>query len=105
MIVFFKAYGSILQFDCKDVKRMSLTSSPASEILRIVYGYTIASRFISHVAFITVLNIVSTSLPQHTPLHIAVKEFQMHTVEALVFNKADINSQDKDGVITLLQCR
>ena len=35
----FKAYGSILQFNCKDMKRMSSTSSPASEILRIVYWY------------------------------------------------------------------
>ena len=29
----FNAYGSILQFSCKDIKRMSVTSSPASEIL------------------------------------------------------------------------
>jgi len=65
-----------------------------------VIWYTIVSRFLNHVAFSTVLNIVSTTLPQHTPLHIAVKEFQMHTVEALVVNEADINSQDKDGVIT-----
>ena len=36
----FKAYGSILQFNCKDMK-MNSTSSPASEILRIVYWYTI----------------------------------------------------------------
>ena len=82
------------------MKRMSLTSSPASEILKIVYWYTIVSRFLNHVAFSTVLNIVSTTLPQRTPLHIAVEKFQMHTVEALVVNGADINSQDNEGVTT-----
>ena len=35
---------------------------------------------------------------QRTPLHIAVKEFRVQTAEFLVDNKADINSQDNDGV-------
>ena len=35
---------------------------------------------------------------QRTPLHIAVKEFRVKTAEFLVDNKADINSQDNDGV-------
>ena len=35
---------------------------------------------------------------QRTPLHIAVKEFRVKTTEFLVDNKADINSQDNDGV-------
>ena len=71
----------------------------------IVIWYTIVSWFLIHVACSTVLNIVSISPPQWTPLHIAVEEFQMHTVEALVFNKADINSQDNNGVITWIKCR
>ena len=52
------------------------------------------------IVFSTVLNIVPISSLQHTPLHVAVKEFQVDTVKALVVSKADINSQDKDGVIT-----
>ena len=35
---------------------------------------------------------------QRTPLHIAVKEFRVKTAEFLVDSKADINSQDNDGV-------
>ena len=35
---------------------------------------------------------------QRTPLHVAVKEFRVKTAEFLVDNKADINSQDNDGV-------
>ena len=35
---------------------------------------------------------------QRTPLHIAVKKFRVKTTEFLVDNKADINSQDNDGV-------
>ena len=38
------------------------------------------------------------SIMQRTPLHIAVKEFRVKTAEFLVDNKADINSQDNDGV-------
>ena len=89
---------------------ISSTSSPASEMLRIVYFYSsnvvlkISELCWTSIAFSTALNVVPISSPQHTPLHIAVKEFQVHTMEALVVSKADINSQDKDGVITLLQC-
>ena len=90
------------------MKGISSTSSTASEILRIVYFYSSSAVFkISEpcwtsIAFTTALNIVPISSPQHTPLHIAVKEFQVHTVEALVVSKADINSQDKDGVINYM---
>ena len=35
---------------------------------------------------------------QRTPLHIAVKEFRVKTMEFLVDSKVDINSQDNDGV-------
>ena len=38
------------------------------------------------------------SIYQRTPLHVAVKELRVKTVEFLVDNKADINSQDKYGV-------
>ena len=88
------------------MKGISSTSSPASEILRIVYFYSsnvvlkISEPCWTSIAFSAALNIVPISSPQHTPLHVAVKEFQVHTVKALVASKADINSQDKDGVIT-----
>ena len=87
---------------------MSSTSSPASEILRSFYFYNsnlvhysikISEPCMTSIACCTVFNIALISPPQHTPLHIAVKEFQMHTVKALVVNKADINSQDENGVI------
>ena len=55
-------------------------------------------------SYSTVLKFVSISLPQRTPLHIAVKEFQIHTVDALVVNGANINSRDNYGVIEGLQC-
>ena len=90
------------------MKGISSTSSTASEILRIVYFYSsnavlkISEPCWTSIAFSTALNIVPISSPQHTPLHIAVKEFQVHTVEALVVSKADINSQDKDGVINYM---
>ena len=35
---------------------------------------------------------------QRTPLHIAVKEFQVRTMKFLVGKRADINSKDNDGV-------
>ena len=38
------------------------------------------------------------SIMQRAPLHIAVNEFRVKTVEFLVDSKADINSQDNDGV-------
>ena len=90
------------------MKGISSTSSTASEILRIVYFYSsnvvlkISEPCWTSIAFSTALNIVPISSPQHTPLHIAVKEFQVHAVEALVVSKADINSQDKDGVINYM---
>ena len=37
-------------------------------------------------------------LCQRTPLHIAVREGQMHTVERLVTEGANINIKDNDGV-------
>ena len=85
---------------------ISSTSSPVSEILRIVYFYSsnvvlkVSEPCWTSIAFSAAVNIVPISSPQHTPLHVAVKEFQVHTVKALVASKADINSQDKDGVIT-----
>ena len=51
------------------------------------------------------LDYISISPPQHTPLHIAVKEFQIHTMESLVANGADINSKDDHGVIIILGVR
>ena len=46
------------------------------------------------------LNILKLFLPlcQQTPLHIAVREGQKHTVECLVKTGADTNIQDNDGV-------
>ena len=38
------------------------------------------------------------SLHQQTPLHIAVKQFRVKTVECLVDKGADINSKDNAGV-------
>ena len=38
------------------------------------------------------------SVYQQTPLHIAVREGQMHTVECLVKEGADINIKDNDYV-------
>ena len=38
------------------------------------------------------------SVYQRTPLHIAVREGQEHTVDCLVMEGADINIKDNDGV-------
>ena len=51
----------------------------------------------------TVLNFVSIYLPQWTPLHIAVKEFQVRTVKFLVENGADMSSKNKEGVNTYMR--
>ena len=45
--------------------------------------------------------IVSITIMQRTPLHIAVKKFRVKTAEFLVDHQADINSQDNDGVSLL----
>ena len=64
--------------------------------------YTFVSQILNHIDLYVIycLYICSRSLHQRTPLHVAVIEGQVCTVEYLVDNGADIRSKDENGVIT-----
>ena len=55
------------------------------------------SQILSIIIVTTVLKLF-LPLCQQTPLHMVVRQGQMHTVECLVDQRADINIKDNDGV-------
>ena len=60
-------------------------------------NYTI-SEVVLDPSICTVFNFFFQFLYQWTPLHIAVREFQVRTVEFLVANGADVTIMNNDGV-------
>ena len=81
-----------------------MSSDPPSETLGIVYFYISSllhyniSQFLNHSNEYFIYLNFSMIFYQQTPLHIAVKEFRMRTVEFLVDKGADINYKDNNGV-------